>query len=141
MPVCQAIAALLRSGRPLDAFELFEVHLEGGGASGVGSLHAAEWNVEHTLSLLTKALSKLSVIENMRLGAPNQRGEKFLAGLFQLWRSEEQAITEKNMVTSHVLWWNLPQNKTIAASVCNLQLTIIFLGDFCFETTVQIEHR
>ena len=52
------LAALLRSGRPLDAFELFEVHLEGGGASGVGSLHAAEWNVEHTLSLLTKALSK-----------------------------------------------------------------------------------
>ncbi|MCP4436328.1 MAG: ATP-binding cassette domain-containing protein [Actinomycetia bacterium] len=44
---------------------------------------------------LTKALSKLSVIENMRLGAPNQRGEKFLAGLFQLWRSEEQAITER----------------------------------------------
>ena len=45
---------------------------------------------------LTKALSRLTVIENMRLGAANQRGEKFWLGPFKfLWRDEERAITEK----------------------------------------------
>ena len=45
---------------------------------------------------LTKALSRLTVIENMRLGAANQRGEKFWLGPFKfLWRDEEREITEK----------------------------------------------
>lgn len=45
---------------------------------------------------LTKALSRLTVIENMRLGAPNQRGERFWAGPFKfLWSEEEEAITLK----------------------------------------------
>ena len=44
---------------------------------------------------LTKALSKLSVIDNMRLGAPGQRGESFLNGLFQSWRGQEEEITER----------------------------------------------
>ena len=33
---------------------------------------------------LTKSLSRLTVLDNMLLGAPNQRGERFLPGLFQV---------------------------------------------------------
>ena len=45
---------------------------------------------------LTKVLSKLTVLENMRLGATGQRGEKFLVAPFQaLWRSQEGEITER----------------------------------------------
>jgi neutral amino acid transport system ATP-binding protein len=42
---------------------------------------------------LTKSLSKMSVIENMKLGATGQRGERWWNGLFAaLWRSEETRI-------------------------------------------------
>ncbi|TDE00194.1 ABC transporter ATP-binding protein [Jiangella asiatica] len=45
---------------------------------------------------LTKALSKLTVIENMRLGATGQRGESFWRAMFPaLWRSQEDDITER----------------------------------------------
>ena len=45
---------------------------------------------------LTKSLTKLSVIENMRLGAMNQIGEKWWNGLFSFrWKSQEQEITER----------------------------------------------
>ena len=45
---------------------------------------------------LTKALSRLTVIENMRLGAASQRGESIWIGPFKfLWRDQEAAITEK----------------------------------------------
>ena len=45
---------------------------------------------------LTKALSRLSVIENMRLGAQRQRGENFVRALIPaLWRNQEQEITER----------------------------------------------
>jgi neutral amino acid transport system ATP-binding protein len=45
---------------------------------------------------LTKALSRMTVIENMRLGAASQRGERFWAGPFKfLWRAEEAATTER----------------------------------------------
>ena len=45
---------------------------------------------------LTKVLSKLTVLENMRLGATSQRGEKFWAGALPfLWKSQEQEITER----------------------------------------------
>lgn len=45
---------------------------------------------------LTKALTKLSVIENMKLGAKGQTGEHFIQSLFPfLWRSEEEAIEER----------------------------------------------
>jgi branched-chain amino acid transport system ATP-binding protein len=43
---------------------------------------------------LTKVLSKLTVIENMRLGATDQRGEKFWSAPFRsLWSSQEDDIT------------------------------------------------
>lgn len=45
---------------------------------------------------LTKALTKLSVIENMKLGAPRQTGERFLPALVSpLWRREEREIEER----------------------------------------------
>ncbi|WP_375003197.1 ABC transporter ATP-binding protein [Aeromicrobium sp. CTD01-1L150] len=45
---------------------------------------------------LTKVLSKLTVIENMRLGATGQRGEKFWSAPFRaLWRSQEDEITQR----------------------------------------------
>ena len=45
---------------------------------------------------LTKALSRLTVLENMRLGAGGQRGERLLRALFRpLWRSEEEANTTR----------------------------------------------
>ena len=43
---------------------------------------------------LTKVLSKLTVIENMRVGATGQRGERLLNAMFGfLWRAEEDSIT------------------------------------------------
>ena len=43
---------------------------------------------------LTKVLTKLTVIENMRLGATDQAGEKFFASLFRpRWRAQEEANT------------------------------------------------
>ncbi len=45
---------------------------------------------------LTKVLSRLTVIENMRVGATNQRGEKLFAAMLRpLWKAEEQANTER----------------------------------------------
>jgi neutral amino acid transport system ATP-binding protein len=45
---------------------------------------------------LTKALSRLSVIDNMRLGATGQRGENFWRALVPgVWRKQEQEITER----------------------------------------------
>ncbi|MCL1598814.1 MAG: ABC transporter ATP-binding protein, partial [Actinomycetia bacterium] len=45
---------------------------------------------------LTKSLTKLSVIENMKLGAKDQRGENFWRGLVKpLWSAQERDITER----------------------------------------------
>ncbi len=45
---------------------------------------------------LTKALSRLTVIQNMLLGATGQRGEGFFSALFApAWRSQEEANTER----------------------------------------------
>ncbi|WP_141013756.1 ABC transporter ATP-binding protein [Nocardioides sambongensis] len=45
---------------------------------------------------LTKVLSKLTVLENMRLGATGQVGERFWAGIFPfLWRGQEAANTAR----------------------------------------------
>ena len=45
---------------------------------------------------LTKVLSKLTVIENMRLGATSQLGERFWASPFRfLWQAQEDAISER----------------------------------------------
>lgn len=45
---------------------------------------------------LTKVLSKLTVIENMRLGATGQVGEKMWAAMFaRYWRGQETSVTER----------------------------------------------
>jgi neutral amino acid transport system ATP-binding protein len=45
---------------------------------------------------LTKALSKLSVIENMRLGATGQLGENIFRALFRsVWGAQEREITDR----------------------------------------------
>src|SRR3954467_10800880 len=45
---------------------------------------------------LTKALSRLTVLQNMLLGAQNQRGESFLRALIPgTWKAQEKANTEK----------------------------------------------
>ncbi len=47
---------------------------------------------------LTKALTKLSVLENMKLGAKGQIGEGFARSLYPpLWRAQEKAIEERAM--------------------------------------------
>src|SRR3712207_3585593 len=47
---------------------------------------------------LTKALSRLTVLQNMLLGAQGQRGESFFRALVPgTWRSQEKANTEKAM--------------------------------------------
>ena len=45
---------------------------------------------------LTKALYRLTVLENMALGARGQKGESLFTSLFPwLWRAQEKEITEK----------------------------------------------
>jgi neutral amino acid transport system ATP-binding protein len=45
---------------------------------------------------LTKALSKMTVLDNMKVGAPGQRGERLLAGLVRpLWQAQEAAVEEQ----------------------------------------------
>ena len=46
---------------------------------------------------LTKALAKLTVLDNMRLGAPHQTGERFFGALLRSWGRQERAITENAM--------------------------------------------
>jgi neutral amino acid transport system ATP-binding protein len=45
---------------------------------------------------LTKALTRLTVMENMKLGATGQRGERILAALWPpAWRSQEREVEER----------------------------------------------
>lgn len=47
---------------------------------------------------LTKVLSRLTVLENMRLAAPHQLGEEVYAAILPfLWRRQERVVTEKAM--------------------------------------------
>ncbi len=63
--------------------------------SGVAAHRVARLGMVRTFQL-TKALSKLTVIENMRLGATGQKGENVFRALFAgIWRHQEQEITER----------------------------------------------
>lgn len=63
--------------------------------AGVPAFRVARMGMIRTFQL-TKALSKMTVIENMRLGAQHQTGERMLASLFSfLWKPQEKAITAK----------------------------------------------
>jgi branched-chain amino acid transport system ATP-binding protein len=62
--------------------------------NGVPAYKVARMGMIRTFQL-TKVLAKLSVIENMRMGATGQSGERFLPALLQSWRGQESDITVK----------------------------------------------
>ena len=67
----------------------------GGKLAGVPAYRVARKGMVRTFQL-TKALSRLTVIENMRLGATGQRGEGMFAALLRpLWGAQEDEITER----------------------------------------------
>ncbi len=67
---------------------------EGKDLAGVSSYKVARLGMIRTFQL-TKALSLLTVIENMRLGAQKQPGESFFTSLIRpLWIKREREITE-----------------------------------------------
>jgi len=66
---------------------------EGKQLAGVAPHKVARWGMVRTFQL-TKALSLLTVIDNMRLGAQDNPGESFFKSLVRpLWASKEQEIT------------------------------------------------
>lgn len=68
---------------------------DGVSLSGVPSFKVARMGQVRTFQL-TKSLSLLTVLENMKLGAPGQRGEGFWSSLFPfLWRKQDQEIEIK----------------------------------------------
>ena len=69
-----------------------KVAFDGEDVTGTASHKLANKGMVRTFQL-TKALSKLSVIENMKLGAVNQAGESLWRGIIPpLWRAQEQEI-------------------------------------------------
>jgi ABC-type branched-subunit amino acid transport system ATPase component len=63
--------------------------------SGRPAYRVARYGMVRTFQL-TKALSRLTVLENMRLGAKDQRGEHLWGAMLRfLWRGQEVAITER----------------------------------------------
>ena len=67
----------------------------GKGLNKVPAYKVARMGMVRTFQL-TKVLAKLSVIENMRVGATKQKGESLMSAMFApLWRSQESANTTK----------------------------------------------
>jgi branched-chain amino acid transport system ATP-binding protein len=65
---------------------------EGQSMAGMSAYKVARLGMVRTFQL-TKALSRLSVIENMKLGAVDQKGERFLPALFRgIWGKQEAEI-------------------------------------------------
>jgi neutral amino acid transport system ATP-binding protein len=70
---------------------------DGHPASGVSAHRLARMGMVRTFQL-TKALARLSVIENMKLGATDQRGENMFKALLRpRWSAQEKAIEERAM--------------------------------------------
>lgn len=68
---------------------------DGKNLAGVPSFKVARMGQVRTFQL-TKALSLLTVLENMKLGSPEQPGERFWVSLFPgLWRKKEAEIVQK----------------------------------------------
>jgi branched-chain amino acid transport system ATP-binding protein len=68
---------------------------EGRSLSGVSAARVARSGMVRTFQL-TKALSRMTVIENMKLGATRQSGENLFTALIPpLWKAREQEITEQ----------------------------------------------
>ncbi|MCR2801877.1 ABC transporter ATP-binding protein [Microbacterium sp. zg-Y818] len=68
---------------------------DGTSLAGIPAYKTARMGQVRTFQL-TKSLGLLTVLENMKLGAPGQTGERMLAGILPfLWRKQEAAIDEK----------------------------------------------
>ncbi|WP_204940160.1 ABC transporter ATP-binding protein [Microbacterium keratanolyticum] len=68
---------------------------DGTDLAGIPSFKVARMGQVRTFQL-TKSLSLLTVLENMKLGARDQRGEKFWSSLFPfLWRAQDTEIETK----------------------------------------------
>ena len=71
---------------------------DGKSISGVPAYKVARMGLVRTFQL-TKALGLLTVMDNMKLGATGQRGEKFWASLIPaLWRSQDAEIEDRAAV-------------------------------------------
>jgi neutral amino acid transport system ATP-binding protein len=71
---------------------------EGHSLSGMPAFKVARLGQVRTFQL-TKALGLLTVLENMKLGAKDQRGEKFFSSMFPaLWRKQDDAIEQRAMM-------------------------------------------
>src|SRR5688500_659269 len=67
-------------------------HFDGVDMTGVAAHLASRLGMVRTFQL-TKSLTKMSVIENMKLGATEQVGEHWWKGLFPfIWRDQERTI-------------------------------------------------
>ncbi len=67
----------------------------GGKLAGVPAHKVARGGMVRTFQL-TKALSRMTVMENMRLGATEQSGERLSSALFRgIWRRQEDDITRR----------------------------------------------
>lgn len=72
-----------------------EFSFEGKSLKGVAPHKVARSGMVRTFQL-TKSLSRLSVIENMKLGATRQRGEHLFQGLFKpFWGAQERQIEQR----------------------------------------------
>jgi branched-chain amino acid transport system ATP-binding protein len=70
-------------------------NFEGKSLAGIPAFKVAQMGQVRTFQL-TKALSLLTVLQNMKLGAKDQRGEKLMFSIFPfLWKAKEQEIEEK----------------------------------------------
>ena len=68
---------------------------EGQNLAGMPAFRVARLGMVRTFQL-TKALSRMKVIENMRLGSTDQAGEKLRTALFPFaWRAQEKEITAR----------------------------------------------
>ncbi|MFD1339082.1 ABC transporter ATP-binding protein [Microbacterium lemovicicum] len=68
---------------------------DGKSLAGIPAFKVARMGQVRTFQL-TKALSLLTVLENMKLGAPNQSGEKFWQSFFPaIWRKQEKVNEDK----------------------------------------------
>src|SRR3546814_8393537 len=68
---------------------------DGNDMSDLAAYKVARLGMVRTFQL-TKALSKMSVIENMKLGANGQVGERFFSALLPMrWRRQENEIEER----------------------------------------------
>jgi neutral amino acid transport system ATP-binding protein len=78
-----------------DAADRGRTTFDGTDIGGLAAHKVAKMGMVRTFQL-TKALARLTVMENMRLGAGSQRGEKLWAGPFKaLWKHQEAEITTK----------------------------------------------